>query len=134
MLRACASRFVSSFLVYLVLYILVLVPIYAVSFVSSLALLSSFLSRMIFSLSLFNSLRKVHRSSLGLLRAFITGHYFSRMLLTVTLRNDKLICSLTGRGGKVYHANEGSAHVFIDRESYKMCGKMQSREGSILSG
>lgn len=34
----------------------------------------------------------------------------------------------------MYHANEGSAHVFIDRESYKMCGKMQSREGSILPG
>lgn len=95
---------------------------------SSFPLFSPFLS-----LSLF--LFVDTRGSLGLLRAFITGHYFSGMLLTVTLRNDKLICSRSGRGGKVYRANEGSAHVLIDGESYGVCGKkMQSREGSILPG
>lgn len=84
------------------------------------------------SLFLLITLRRRTRGSLGSLRAFITGHYFPGMLLTVTLRNDKLICSRSGLGGKVYHAKEGSAHVFMDGESYRVCGKIQSRGGSIL--
>lgn len=93
-----------------------------------------FSSSLSLSLSLFLliTLRRRTRGSLGSLRAFITGHYFPGMLLTVTLRNDKLICSRSGLGGKVYHAKEGSAHVFMDGESYRVCGKIQSRGGSIL--
>lgn len=53
-------------------------------------------------------------SSVGSVRAFIAGHYFSGMLLTVTLRNDKLICSAGGQGGKVY-PDEGLAYVFHRR-------------------
>ena len=134
-----------------VLSVFLLARVHAVSLVSSLRLASLahlspavspwivfsslFSFPLSLSLSLTLSLFVDTRGSLGLLRAFITGHYFSGMLLTVTLRNDKLICSRSGRGGKVYRANEGSAHVLIDGESYGVCGKkMQSREGSILPG
>lgn len=89
---------------------------------SSLALFPS-LPRLVLSRPLSSSVGA--RGSLGFVRAFITAHYFSEMLLTVTLRNDKLICSRSGRGGKVYRADEGPAHVSIDGESYRVrrrCG------------